>query len=97
MLKWFYTGIQIHRVTFFPVELKSQAREGIDVPESGGLLGGQYQPLSRASIERIHQASLEIFDEVGFEVYYDGALEVFAQSGARVDFESRRVRLSPKM
>ncbi len=67
------------------------------MPESGGLLGGQYQPLSRASIKRIHQASLEIFDEVGFEVYYDGALEVFAQSGARVDFESRRVRLSPKL
>ena len=67
------------------------------MPESGGLIGGQYQPLKQSSIERIHQASLEIFEEVGFEVYYDEALEIFARSGAKVDFEQKRVRLSPQL
>ena len=67
------------------------------VPESKGLIGGQYQPLSPSSIERIHQASLEIFAEVGFEVHYGGALEIFAQSGAKVDFDKKHVRLSPQL
>ena len=67
------------------------------MPESNGLVGGQYQPLSQNSIERIHQATLEIFEEVGFEVHYEEALEVFAQKGARVDSDKKRVRLSPQM
>lgn len=64
------------------------------MPETKGLIGGQYQPLSQSSIERIHQASLEIFEEVGFEVHYKGALEVFAERGAKVDYDQKRVRLS---
>ena len=67
------------------------------MPESKGLVGGQYQPLSQSSIERIHQATLEIFEEVGFEVHYEEALEVFAQKGAKVDSEKKRVRLSPQL
>lgn len=67
------------------------------MPEAGGLVGGQYQPLSQSSLERIHQATLEIFEEVGFEVHYQGALEVFAQSGAKVDFDRKHVRLSPQL
>lgn len=67
------------------------------MPEAGGLVGGQYQPLSQSSLERIHQATLEIFEEVGFEVHYQGALEVFAQSGAKVDFDRKHVWLSPQL
>lgn len=67
------------------------------MPEAGGLVGGQYQPLSQSNLERIHQATLEIFEEVGFEVHYQGALEVFAQSGAEVDFDKKHVRLSPQL
>ena len=67
------------------------------MPESKGLIGGQYQPLSQSSIERIHQATLEIFEEVGFEVHYDKALEIFAQNGAKVDTDRKRVRLSPQL
>jgi len=66
------------------------------MPESKGLIGGQYQPLSQSSIERIHQATLEIFEEVGFEVHYDKALEIFAEKGAKVDTAQKRVRLSPQ-
>jgi len=66
------------------------------MPESKGLIGGQYQPLSQSSIERIHQATLEIFQEVGFEVHYDKALEIFAEKGAEVDTAQKRVRLSPR-
>ncbi|MEE9398775.1 MAG: trimethylamine methyltransferase family protein, partial [Dehalococcoidales bacterium] len=62
-----------------------------------GLIGGQYQPLSKSSVERIHQASLEIFEEVGFEVHYEAALEIFAENGAKVDSDKKRVRLSPRL
>ena len=67
------------------------------MPESKGLTGGQYQPLSQSSIERIHQASLEIFEEVGFEVHHDKALELFAESGAKVDLNKKLVKLSPQL
>ncbi len=75
----------------------SHTLEGGKVPETKGLIGGQYQPLSQSSLERIHQASLELFEEVGFEVHYEGALEVFAQSGAKVDFDKKLVKLSPQL
>ena len=65
--------------------------------ESKGLIGGQYQPLSQSSIERIHKASLEIFQEVGFEVHCEEALEVFAQNGAKVDFDKKLVKLEPQL
>ena len=67
------------------------------MPETKGLIGGQYQPLSQASIERIHKASLEIFEQVGFEVHYDGALDVFAENGASIDRSKKMVRLSPAL
>ncbi|MFC1969422.1 trimethylamine methyltransferase family protein [Chloroflexota bacterium] len=65
--------------------------------EAKGLIGGQYQPLSQSSIERIHQATLEVFEEVGFEVHYEPALEIFAQKGATVDRDAKRVRLSRQL
>ena len=63
---------------------------------SKGLIGGQYKPLSQSNIRRIHQASLEIFQDVGFEVHYLKALEIFAQSGAKVDSDKKLVKLSPR-
>ena len=70
----------------------------IPLPPLGkGGTGGQYQPLSQSDIERIHSASLEIFEEVGFEIPYEKALEIFAESGAKVDFEKKHVRLPPSL
>ncbi len=64
---------------------------------TAGLVGGQYRPLSQKMIERIHEATLEIFQEIGFEVFDDRALEIFAGHGATVDRDKKVVRLSPKV
>ncbi len=62
-----------------------------------GLEGGSYKPLSQESIDRIHQASLRVFEEVGFEVNSETALGLFGQAGAWVDSERRIVRMPSRM
>ena len=47
--------------------------------------------LTQEQVERIHQASLEILEEVGLKVRYEPAREVFAKHGWSVDGE--RVKL----
>ena len=47
--------------------------------------------LTQEQVERIHQASLEILEEVGLKVRYEPAREVFAKHGCSVDGE--RVKL----
>ncbi len=59
-----------------------------------GLAGGSYKPLTEESISKVHQTVMRIIEEVGFEVNSEVALELFAEAGAEVDLEKRRVRLS---
>ncbi len=47
--------------------------------------------LTQQQVERIHEASLEILEEVGLKVRYEPAREVFAKHGCSVDGE--RVKL----
>ncbi len=47
--------------------------------------------LTQQQVERIHEASLEILQEVGLKVRYEPAREVFAKHGCSVDGE--RVKL----
>ena len=47
--------------------------------------------LTQEQIERIHEASLEILEEVGLKVRYEPAREVFARHGCSV--EEERVKL----
>src|SRR5690349_5697843 len=47
--------------------------------------------LTQEQIERIHEASLEILEEVGLKVRYEPAREVFKQHGCSV--EEERVKL----
>jgi len=58
---------------------------------------GSYKPLSQESIDKIHQASLRVFEEVGFEVNSETALGLFSQAGAWVDSERRIVRMPSQM
>ncbi|MCJ7832730.1 MAG: trimethylamine methyltransferase family protein, partial [Actinobacteria bacterium] len=44
-----------------------------------------------AECHRLHQATLELLNEVGVEVTYEPPLEMFAAAGA--DVQDRRVRL----
>jgi len=58
-----------------------------------GLAGGQYTPLTPEDIEKIHQTSMEVFEEVGVQVNYPEALERFKEAGAEVDKDSNIVRM----
>jgi len=61
-----------------------------------GLVGGSFKPLTEESIDRIHQAAMEVFEGVGFEVNSAAALGFFKRAGAWVDDEKHLVRLSQK-
>jgi trimethylamine--corrinoid protein Co-methyltransferase len=61
-------------------------------------LRNPYRPveiLSADEVETIHLASLRILDEIGVEVLGDRAIDLFRADGARIDDETRRVRLDP--
>ncbi len=62
-----------------------------------GLSGGSYSPLDSLQIEKIHQATLKVFEEVGVKVSCAEALELFEGAGAKVDREQKIVKLSPKL
>ncbi|MHB1006174.1 MAG: trimethylamine methyltransferase family protein [Chloroflexota bacterium] len=49
--------------------------------------------LSEEQLERLHQASLRILEQMGVEVYDDEALATLADGGAVVDVAAKRVRL----
>jgi trimethylamine---corrinoid protein Co-methyltransferase len=51
--------------------------------------------LSDDQVEAIHAASMRILAEIGMEVLGGGPLDRLARAGARVDRETRRVRLDP--
>jgi trimethylamine--corrinoid protein Co-methyltransferase len=58
-----------------------------------GITGGSYKPLTPENIDRIHDASMEVFEEVGVQVNYPEALETFRKAGASIDEEKNVVRL----
>ena len=53
--------------------------------------------LTQDQIQRIHQASLSILERVGVQVPHSEMLRRFADSGARVDFNTKRVRIPPDL
>ena len=53
------------------------------------------QLLSPEEVQRIHEASLEILDQVGLEVNNPRARERFREHGCRVDDATERVRFPP--
>ena len=59
-----------------------------------GLDGGSFRVLSDDSILKVHQAAMQVIEEVGFEVQSDSALELFGEAGAKVDREKQLVRLN---
>jgi trimethylamine--corrinoid protein Co-methyltransferase len=53
----------------------------------------QFEVLSKAEIETIHAASMEVLQSVGIKVDYAVARDLFRQAGARVDDETQAVRI----
>ena len=62
-----------------------------------GLPGGQYKAISEKDIIKIHETSLKVFAEVGVKVKLPEALELFEKNGAKVDQDSRVVKMSTDM
>ena len=62
-----------------------------------GLDGGQYQPLSRDKVGRIHESALRVLEGVGVKVDLDEALEIFSAAGAHVDAKDKRVRIPARI
>ncbi len=58
-----------------------------------GLEGGSFKVLDDRSILNVHQAAMQVIEEVGFEVQSDIALDLFAGAGAEVDRDKHLVRL----
>jgi trimethylamine--corrinoid protein Co-methyltransferase len=49
-----------------------------------GVSGGHYKPLTDEEIERIHETSMRVFEDVGLEVNNKAAQHLFQEAGARV-------------
>ena len=62
-----------------------------------GMPGGQYKPLTKEDILKIHTTSLKVFSEVGVEINYPEALDLFRNAGAEVDASSRVVKIPADM
>ena len=55
--------------------------------------GGKFSVLSSDQIYDIHMATLEVLEKTGVLVKEENALKLLDDSGAIVDFESKRVRI----
>jgi trimethylamine--corrinoid protein Co-methyltransferase len=53
--------------------------------------------LTSEQIAAIHRASLEVLERVGVELPHEETLRRFADRGAHVSFEARRVRIPPEL
>ncbi|HIC94651.1 MAG TPA: trimethylamine methyltransferase [Anaerolineae bacterium] len=56
-----------------------------------GLIGGQYRPLSKGDVRRIHEASLQVLERTGVKVELREALELFRSAGAEVEGDIVRI------
>ena len=54
-------------------------------------VGGQFKPLSKKEIEKIHETSLRILEEIGVKVSLEEALAVLRKHGAKIDGELVRI------
>ena len=62
-----------------------------------GQAGGWYKPLTGASLQRIHEASLEVLERVGIEVQPSECRDIFRRAGARIDESQNRVYIPSQM
>lgn len=62
-----------------------------------GMNGGQYRPLTDSDMEKIHRTAMRVFSEVGVQINHEEALDAFDRAGARVDRQSRIVKIEEKM
>ncbi len=59
--------------------------------------GGGYNVLSEKEISQVHETSIKVLQNIGFEINYPPALELFEKSGAKVDYDQKRVYVSREL
>lgn len=57
----------------------------------------QWNVLSEAEVQRIHELSLRILAETGLRITHAGVLRTLRARGARVDEPAERVRFPPEL
>jgi len=62
-----------------------------------GLTGGSFKLLTDESIYKVHEAVMQIIEEIGFQVNSEAALELLKKAGAHIDKRKNRVRMSRVM
>jgi len=63
----------------------------------GGVLRGKLSFLSNDELQRIHEATLEVLENVGIKCFSDKILMTFTDNGAEVDLKSKIVRIPRDM
>lgn len=72
-------------------------KEGDFKFKNEGLRGEDYRPLTEDELIRMENAIYEILTSTGLEVNNEKARKIFAEGGAEVDNENKRVRLTSSM
>ena len=62
-----------------------------------GLEGGQYRPLHKNDVQRIHEAALTVLERTGVEIMASECRSLMETAGARVDKANNRVFIPRKM
>ena len=58
-------------------------------PVQPGMEGGRYKPLSDAEVKRIHQAALDVLENIGLSQAIPSCVELITQAGGRLDQHGR--------
>lgn len=74
------------------VAMRAAPIEEASRPVRGGLSGGQYKPLTDAEVLRIHEAALQILEEVGLSLAPQSGIDAMTVYGAEYDPADGRVR-----
>jgi len=65
-------------------------------PVRGGLSGGQYKPLTEAGMARIHQAALQVLEEIGLADAPQSGIDIMTKAGAILGNDGR-LRFPPAL
>ena len=55
--------------------------------------GGQYKLLSPDQVKNLHNATMDVLNEVGIKIMHEEALELMKAEGCRVDFDEKTVKI----
>ncbi len=59
--------------------------------------GGSFKVFSEEEVKQVHEATVSLLENVGIKMHNDAARQIFAENGAKVDSESRIVKIPRAM